>query len=87
MNILSWFTHPHFVLNLYEFLLLSTKDILENVGNQTIAVAIDFHSIFFSILWKSMATSNYLVTKNIQNILFCVQQKKETTGWEQYESE
>ncbi len=47
MNILSWFTHPRFVLNLYEFLLLSTKYILENVGNQTIAVAIDFHSIFF----------------------------------------
>ncbi len=48
-------------------------------------VAIDFHCIFFFILWKSMATSNYLIPNILQNI-FCVQQKKETdTGLEQLE--
>ncbi len=40
-------------------------------------VPIDFHSIF-PILWKSMATVNYLVTNILQNIFFCVQQNKET---------
>ncbi len=32
---------------------------------------------FFSILIKSMANANCLVTNVTQNILFCVQQKKE----------
>jgi len=46
MTILS-FTHPYVVPNLYEFLLLNTKeDILKNVGNQ-LMVAIDF--IVFSL--------------------------------------
>lgn len=41
---------------------------------------------FFSILWKSMASSNCLITKIIQNIFFGVQQKKETCiGLEQLE--
>ncbi len=45
-------------------------------------VAIDFHCIDSSN--KSMATGNSLVTNNLQNILFCVEQKKEThTGMEQ----
>ncbi len=47
-------------------------------------VAIDFRSI--SILCKSMATINCLVTNILQNIFFCVQQLKENyTGLEQPE--
>jgi len=42
-----------------------------------LTVAIDFHSRK-KILWKLMATVNCLVTNIIQNIFFCVQQKKET---------
>ncbi len=80
-KILSWFTLDP---NLYEFLLLSTKeDILKSVGKKKhLLVAIDFHCIDSSN--KSMATGNSLVTNNLQNILFCVEQKKEThTGLEQ----
>jgi len=29
-------------------------------------------------LWKSMATVNCLITNILQNVFFCVQQKKET---------
>ncbi len=36
MNILSSFTHPHAVPNLYEFLSAVEQDILKNVGNQTV---------------------------------------------------
>ncbi len=36
MNMLSSFTHPHVVTNLYEFLMLNTKDILKNAGKQTV---------------------------------------------------
>jgi len=49
---------------------------------------IDSHSILPPILWKSMWSSNCLVTHILQNILFCVQQKKEIcTGLEQLEGE
>ncbi len=41
-------------------------------------VPTDFHIIYFPILWKSMSTVNCLVTNSLQNIFFCVQQKKET---------
>ncbi len=45
-------------------------------------VAIDIHSMG-KILWKSMATVNFLVTNILQNTFFCVQQKKGTSGrWE-----
>jgi len=40
-------------------------------------LAIDFHGIFF-LPWKSMATVNFLISNIFLNILFCVQQKKET---------
>ncbi len=40
------------------------------------------------ILWKSLATSSCLVTHILQNILFCVQHKKEMhSGLKQLESE
>jgi len=38
---------------------------------------IDFHSIFFFLLWKSMGSINCLVYDILQNMYFCVQQKKE----------
>ncbi len=46
-------------------------------------VPIDFHSYCFSlsVLWMSMATINYTVSQILQNIFFCVQQKKETHTW------
>jgi len=48
---------------------------------------IDFNSIF-SQLWKSMGSINCLVTDILQNIFFCVQQKKEIhTGLKQVEGE
>ncbi len=69
--------HPTMIVvpNLYEFLLLNTKeDILKNAGNQTFDSA--FTSIvFLYLLWKSMGTRNCLV---LQNIFSCVQHKKET---------
>ncbi len=50
-------------------------------------VAIDIHSIFSSMLWKTMTTVNCLLTI-LQNILFCAQQKKETLmGLEQLKDE
>jgi len=38
---------------------------------------IDFYSIFFFLLWKSMGSINSLFIDIFQNIFFCVQQKKE----------
>ncbi len=53
-----------------------------------LTVAIDFCSIFFSILRMSMVTVSCLVTNILQNILFCAQQKREThTGLEQLKGE
>jgi len=40
------------------------------------------------LLWKSVGSSNYLITNILQNILFCGQLKKEThMGLEQLEGE
>ncbi len=50
-----------------------TEDNLKNVGYQV--------STDFQILWKAMATSNCLVTQIIQNIFFCVEQKKLLQMW------
>ncbi len=49
---------------------------------------IDFHSLYFFLLWKSMGAANCLITNIFQNIFFCVKQKKEThTVLEQLEGE
>jgi len=62
------------VPNLYEF-------------TRWLTGAIDFHSRK-KILWQSTATVSCLDTNILQNIFFCVQQKKEThTGLEQHEGE
>jgi len=41
-----------------------------------LTLAIDIHSIFF--LWKSMANCQLSSYNILQNIIFCVQQNKET---------
>ncbi len=68
------------------FLLLNIKVILKNVGNQTVAGPKGLP--YFFLLSKSVRTSNSLVTHILQNILFCVQHKKEiNTGLVQHDSE
>jgi len=49
--------------------------------------SIDFHIIFFQLLWKSMATVNSLISNILYNFFFCVQQKKETQSLKQLEGE
>ncbi len=52
------------------------------------AAPIDFHSLYFFLLWKSMGAGNCLITNIFQNIFFRVKQKKEThTVLEQLEGE
>ncbi len=58
------------------------------LGNKQPMIPIDFYSVGEKILWKSMDTVICLVTNILQNIFFCVQQKKEShTGLEQLETE
>ncbi len=45
MNILSLFTHPHVVLNLYKF--LSYVEHKEDILKSQAVFPIDFHSIYF----------------------------------------
>ncbi len=53
--------------------------------NQTVLAAIDFHSMGKKKLWKSMDTSNCLVTNILQSIILCFQQYSYTfwtiLGW------
>ncbi len=62
----------HLLIKLLSFFLqMNTKeDILKNVGNQTVSVPIDFHSIF-----------PYCSVNNILQNIFCVQQKKLIQVW------
>ncbi len=54
------------------FLLLNTTDnIFQNVGNQMLLVAIDFHFICFSFLWQSVATRNFLVSTFFKGVIGC----------------
>ncbi len=71
------------------FVLLNTKeDILKNVGTEQFWGTIDFHSILFFLIWKSMVPQNSLVTNFLQNIFICVQQNKDIhTGLELLEGE
>ncbi len=55
-KILSSFTHPHVIPNLYEF--LSSEDILKYADSRTVVAAADLHSIFHAM--ESMDTSNFL---------------------------
>jgi len=76
MNILSSFTHLQVVPNLYEFLLLNTKEaFLKNVGNQTVDVPLT-SSIFF----YTMEVIGYTVNNILQNI-FSVYEGLFIFGW------
>jgi len=46
MKILSVFTHPHVVPNLYVFI-CSAEDIWKNVLIKQISIPIDYHSMYF----------------------------------------
>ncbi len=84
MKILSSFTPPQVVPNLYECLCSA-----EHKGRYSEECGtIDLHSIFFFLLWKSMVPQNSLVTNFLQNIFLCVQQNKDIhTGLELLEGE
>ncbi len=87
--ILSSFTHPQVVPNLYEYLCSAEhkERYSEECGKQKFWGTIDFYSIFF-LLWKSMVPQNSLVTNFLQNIFLCVRQNKDIhTGLELLEGE
>ncbi len=79
----GWFTQKGnchlFTLKVYEFLscVEHKRRYFEEccyLVSKQLLVAIDFHSIYFFIfylLWKSVATSNCLVTNILQNIFLC----------------
>jgi len=83
MTILSSFTHPRVVLNLYEVSFISGEHKIN-------MVVIAIHSMGGKKPWKSMGTVNswlptcwYSLVTNIFQKTFCVQKKKEThTGLE-----
>ncbi len=70
-------------------LLPNTKyHILKYACNQTVSSPPRLALYFISRLWKSMAAVNSVVTSILLNMIFCVQQKKEThTGLDQHEGE
>jgi len=65
--------HPQAVSNLFEFLSSAEHKgrYFEELWNWNFAT-IDF------LLWESMVPNNCLIPIVLQNIFFCVQQKKET---------
>ncbi len=84
MKILSSFTHPQVVPNLYECLCFAEHKgrYSEECGKQSSS------GVFFVLLWKSMVPQNSLVTNFLENIFLCVQQNKEIhTGLELLEGE
>ncbi len=78
IKILSSFIHTQIWVSF--FCWTQKKVFWRMLVTKQLIVAIDFYSIL-SILWKSMATINCLVTNLLQNIFFCAQQKKETQVW------
>ncbi len=74
---MSSFTHPQVVPNLYECVCSEHKG-QYSVGNR---------AVFVFLLWKSMVPQNSLVTNFLQNIFLCVQNKHIHTGLEQLEDE
>ncbi len=86
--ILSSFTHPQVVPNLYEYLCSAEHKgrYSEECGKQSSSGA-PLTSISF-LLWKSMVPQNSLVTNFLQNIFLCVRQNKDIhTGLELLEGE
>ncbi len=85
MKILSSFTHPQVVPNLYECLSSAEHKgrYSEECGKQSSSGAPLTSIVFFFQLWKSMVPQNSLVTNFLQNIFLCVWQNKEIhTGLE-----
>ncbi len=93
MNILSSFTQPQVVTNLYECVCSAEhkdrySEECEQSETEQFWGNIDLHSIFFFVLWKSMVPQNRLVTNFLQNIFPCVRQNKHIhTGLELLEAE
>ncbi len=90
MKMLSSFTHPQVVPNLYECLCSAEHKgrYSEECGKQSSSGAPLTSIVFFFLLRKSMVPQNRLVINFLQNILFFVRQNKEIhTGLELLESE
>ncbi len=90
MKILSSFTHPQLVPNLYGCLCSAEHKgrYSEECGKQSSSGAPLTSIVFFFLLWKSMVPQNSLVTNFLQNIFLCVRQNKEMhTGLELLEGE
>ncbi len=90
MKILSSFTHPQVVPNLYECLCSAEHKgrYSEECGKQSSSGAPLTSIVFFFLLWKTMVPQNSLITNFLQNIFLCVQQKQRnsyrfgtTWGW------
>ncbi len=90
MKILSSFTHPQVVPNLYECVCSAEHKgrYSEECGKQSSSGAPLTSIVFFFLLWKSMVPQNSLVTNFLQNIFHCVQQNIDIhTGLELLEDE
>lgn len=68
----------HFTI-IYSPLKLLQKMFWEMCLTKQFLVPTDLYSIIFFTLWQSMGTNNPLVKHILQNILLCVQQKKNET--------
>ncbi len=90
IKILSLFTHPQVVPNLYECLCSAENEgrYSEECEKQSSSGAPLTSIVFFVLLWKSMVPQNSLVTNFLQNIFLCVWQNKDIhTGLELLEGE
>ncbi len=90
MNILSSFTHPQVVPDLYECICSAEHKgrYSEECGKQSSSGAPLTSIVFFFLLWKSMVPQNSLITHFLQNVFLCFQLYKEIhTGLELLEGE
>ncbi len=86
MKILSSFTHPQVVPNLYECLCSAEHKgrYSEECGKQSSSGAPLTSIVFFFLLWKSMMPQNNLVTNVLQNIFLCVRHLTESKWWQNF---
>ncbi len=90
MKIVSSFSHPQVVPNLYECLCSAEHKgrYSEECGKQSSSGAPLTSIVFIFLLWKSMVPQNSLVTNFLQNIFLCVRQNKDIhTGLELLEGD
>ncbi len=78
ITILSLFTHPQVVPNMYECICSAEHKgrYSEECGKQSSSGAPLTYIVFFFLLWKSMVPQNILVTNFLQNIFLCVRENK-----------